>query len=623
MFTLTKNDSSLIITTSSKFDYTIESFLIRKQFKPYIYNKQYVLHDNISGNIIMQIVSFFEEYDEPIGLDYECRQLCDSVIKQNEEFEELKKEGLRIKYEKTLDYLYVPYIHNQCKLKPYQINPVRHALKLGHVANFSVPGSGKTWMSYATYFLMKSKHYNMVEKLLIIGPLSSFKPWEIEYREMTKKSPKLIRISGNERQRDDIFKKSAQYEIFLIGYTMAAHEKDEIINMLKHHKFLVIVDESHHIKNPNASSTIAILEIAQFAYRRMILTGTMIPHSLKDLWSQFTFLYPNRNVLGSLEQFEYDLGSDDALTTIQKKLAPFFMRISKKDLHLPLAKSEIISIPMGKYQKRIYSAIGKFIIDNDENYRDDRIAMQKWRKNSILYLLMASTDPSLLTMTTHFKEESIKEHLPVIFKILNNYAVSETPKKLEMAKRLVINDMHKSQKVIIWCNFTGTINKMFQILKGYNPLIINGAVPKDDEQNIKDNRESRIEKFQTNSRYNILIANPASLAESISLHKVCHHAIYVDRTFNGGNYLQSLERIHRIGTLPNTKTKYTFLMTIDSIDYDVDDSLKRKKSRMDKFLKEDDLITTTNIDLEFDNPFGDEDDLDVDYSKVLQHLRGS
>ena len=42
-------------------------------------------------------------------------------------------------------------------------------------------------MGYASYFLEKSK--KNVNKLLVVGPNSSFKPWEHEYFEMTGEEP--------------------------------------------------------------------------------------------------------------------------------------------------------------------------------------------------------------------------------------------------------------------------------------------------------------------------------------------------------------------------------------------------------------------------------------------------
>ena len=249
----------------------------------------------------------------------------------------------------------------------------------------------------------------------------------------------------------------------------------------------------------------------------------------------------------------------------------------------------------------------------------DFVAMRRWRKNSIIYLLEASTDPSLLTKNTQFTEDLISgEGLP-IQDLLKEYPNLEVPRKLDTACRLAVENLTRGNKIIMWCSFVGTIKKLEMMLGKFNPLTIHGAVPKDEVQDPDDNREMRINAFKNDSKHNLLIANPASLAESVSLHKTCHHAIYVDRTFNGGHYMQSLERIHRIGMDAGVRTKYTILQSKNSIDLDINNRLEIKKDRMDRFLN-DVTLDTMNLDLHYEDPIGG-DDLDADYKAVLDHLR--
>ena len=60
---------------------------------------------------------------------------------------------------------------------------------------------------------------------------------------------------------------------------------------------------------------------------------------------------------------------------------------------------------------------------------------------------------------------------------------------------------------------------------------IYGAVPADEEEDPLYNRSLLIDEFREDPNVNVLIANPATLAESVSLQRECHHAIYVDRMF--------------------------------------------------------------------------------------------
>lgn len=82
----------------------------------------------------------------------------------------------------------------------------------------------------------------------------------------------------------------------------------------------------------------------------------------------------------------------------------------------------------------------------------------------------------------------------------------------------------------------------------------------------------------------VLISNPATLGEGISLHRVCHDAVYVDRDFMAGRFLQSLDRIHRLGLDPNVETRVTVLAVRDTIDEVVEVRLNQKLEFMGKIL---------------------------------------
>ena len=101
--------------------------------------------------------------------------------------------------------------------------------------------------------------------------------------------------------------------------------------------------------------------------------------------------------------------------------------------------------------------------------------------------------------------------------------------------------------------------------------------------------------------YYVLVANPAACAESISLHTVCHHAIYIDRTHNAAHYLQSQDRIHRLGLPPKTVTTVEILIAPDSIDESIDHRLDFKIGVMEDVLNDKSIAITlswTGIDQE-------------------------
>lgn len=91
-----------------------------------------------------------------------------------------------------------------------------------------------------------------------------------------------------------------------------------------------------------------------------------------------------------------------------------------------------------------------------------------------------------------------------------------------------------------------------------------------------------------------MIANPAAAGEGISLHKACHDAIYLDRSYNTTHYLQSIDRIHRLGLPPGTETNIYIFQTVTpgvagSIDYSVNRRLARKLRNLQQLLDDPDL----------------------------------
>ena len=61
--------------------------------------------------------------------------------------------------------------------------------------------------------------------------------------------------------------------------------------------------------------------------------------------------------------------------------------------------------------------------------------------------------------------------------------------------------------------------------------------------------------------YDVLVTNPHTLAESVSLHQVCHDGVYLEYSYNLVHLLQSKDRIHRLGLEPYQRTRYHFLQT--------------------------------------------------------------
>ena len=85
-------------------------------------------------------------------------------------------------------------------LMPHQWTPVRHLLAVPHAANFSVMGAGKTTVVLAAFHELRQR--DIIDCLLVIGPGSSFMPWEEEARICLGRQPRTVRLTGTPDERE-------------------------------------------------------------------------------------------------------------------------------------------------------------------------------------------------------------------------------------------------------------------------------------------------------------------------------------------------------------------------------------------------------------------------------------
>lgn len=87
-------------------------------------------------------------------------------------------------------------------------------------------------------------------------------------------------------------------------------------------------------------------------------------------------------------------------------------------------------------------------------------------------------------------------------------------------------------------------------------------------------RNRVIEKFLRDPDCRVLVANPSAAKEGLTLTSA-NNALYVDRTFKMDDYLQSQDRIHRIGQ--TKKCRIVKLIAKGTIDEYTDEILEKKQ----------------------------------------------
>lgn len=523
------------------------------------------------------------------------------------------------------------------RLMDYQKESVEHMIEVGNAANFSVPGSGKTTITYAA--ISRWIDDDIVRKILVIGPTSSFLPWEEEYESCFGQKPRSLRVSGD---MADIFSNRGDlHDLILMHFNTAMNHCRELRDFMIKWKTVLIIDESHYIKSPGLGTWArTAIDISNHATRRIVLSGTPMPNDEKDLWAQITFLWPENFPLGnrlSYHRYVHKQG----IGKHRNILNSLFCRITKRDLNLPDPQWKTLVVDLNSIQRKIYDTIAAKTLKEllDVNIRD-QAQLQRFRTAKMIRLLQTASNPSLLyEMSDIYDIDSeifgeafgmppISGPRPEIdisiMDQITNYSKLELPSKIVAASELTKKLVSKGNKVIIWSTF---IHNMYvfqnSTLQGLDPLVINGTVPRDP--NTPGNRDELLNKFK-NDDAQVLVASPASLGESVSLHKnlkganVCNHAIYLDRNFNGAQYMQSMDRIHRIGMDTSVTVEYHRIIGKDTIDEVIDNRLDEKWRDMLNTLN-DDMLESLDI-----NPvpkYMDEKEFHKDYQATIDYLKNA
>lgn len=505
-----------------------------------------------------------------------------------------------------------------------QLLSAYHLAFAQNACNFSVPGAGKTSVVYGAFAYLSNlaptdKKY--VDKLLIISPLSAFGPWELEYEECFGEKPSTKRLNGTvsvEEKKQYLYSLNPA-KITLLSYASVPKLTEELIYFLRNNKVMVVLDEAHKIKNTNGGITASgVLDIAAYCSSRVVLTGTPAPNGYEDLYNLYKFIWPTKKVI----PFEvYQLkdmskaSEDSRVETLLHAIEPFFIRVKKSDLGItPATENAPIIVPMGESQRRIYDIIEKKYMSDIVSNKDSRFK-QDLVKARLIRMMQAATNPALLSVPLKkfadyggFDADIVGEDDILIRDILQ-YTSNEVPAKFVKAKEIIEKIISEGGKVIVWAIYVKNILDFEEYLKsqGIDCRTLYGATPVatgDEDEDTVETREKIIADFhRKDSSFSVIIANPFAVSESISLHKVCHNAIYIERSFNAAHFIQSKDRIHRYGLKPGTQTNYYYLLSENSIDEVIHDRLIAKETRLREIIESMPIPLFANAGLET----GDED----------------
>lgn len=562
---LTSKNNEIII---SDYDSLISRFVRQIILLTKGFENSNVIAFDFEEKKVINLIEFLQRNN----INYSVDSFLDVFLKKHfnkiEDFRHHASQALEIKNNLNgaskgyVDFINVIKDKMVRSLYEHQLKAAYHMAFSLNSCNFSVPGSGKTTIVYAAYAYLKT--LGKIDKLFIVGPLSSTMAWKNEYYECFQEIPDFINLSElSQPEKTKYFRKykDIQSEINFINYEAFNNIKKPLYEFLEKNRVMVVLDEAHKIKNPNAKRSRSIMSFADMAVSRIILTGTPIPNGYVDLYNLFEFVWPGKDIIGfnpnQLKKISESYKYQDDVKRLMNNIDPFYIRITKEVLNLPKPIfNEPIYVGMGKIQRKIYDFIADDFLKSDYFGIDFDLQMEL-KKAKLIRLMQSLTNPAALCKSINESEFEGSELIDLIC----NYENIEIPTKYINVLNLVQDIISNEGKVIIWTQFVYNLIglKQFLVSNNISTELLYGEIQNEERENI-------INQFHTDNDLKVIIANPAAVAESISLHKACHHAIYMDMSFNAAHYMQSKDRIHRVGLKPSDETNYYFLLCSNSID---------------------------------------------------------
>lgn len=411
----------------------------------------------------------------------------------------------------------------------------------------------------------------VLDGALIVCPNSIKGTWG---EEVERHSSLRYAVFGSGRRARRLAFQSLKAIFYVINYEAVAAELPSLRALLRFKRMALVLDESHRIKTPEARVTRAIHTLRADAVRRYIMTGTPVANKPEDLWAQYFFLDDGATLGRTFEAFRSQFCTSEGgyihMEELRHRLATLSLRREKQGtIELPSKTVARVPVLLGGRQLRMY---------------------EEMRNQLALWIRDLSGEEILA------RAENILTRLIRLAQLASNPALidagyDEVPAKFEALSELIPAYLEDaSDKVIVWTSFIGNVPALLDRFATLNPVALYGEMD-------GGSRAKAITAFKTDPAVRLMVANPAAAREGLTLTQA-RTAIYVDRTFNLVDFLQSQDRIHR---LSQTRACEIVLLTAEgTIDEFIDFSISQKH-RLARYTQRD-TEEISNADLALQKP---------------------
>ena len=443
------------------------------------------------------------------------------------------------------------------KLWAHQIDAVEKSLKSDSYAFFMDPGVGKT----ATTIRSICERMNMLQryhKVLIFAPPVVLSNWRREFKVFSEIDPsQVVVVYGPGKARAKLIEETKS-KILITNYESLLMK--EVFEALKKWAPDVIVfDESHRIKNPQASRTKKAIELADKAKHKYLLTGTPILNSPMDLFAQFRALDGGdtfgKNFFIFRAKYFYDknAGMPKHMHFPDWRLRPgsldlFNLIIHRKGsiarkaecLELPPLVKKRIEVELSPAQKRAYEEM----------------------KEDFITFFEGGASVAQLAITKALRLQQI---LSGFIRIDNGDTQVDAPfednPRATALKEILSNILESTEeKVIIWAVFKQNYKDIAHVCNELNAKFVelHGEVS-------GKNRDESVNSFNDDPNVRVLIGHPGSGGIGVNL-VAASYSIFYSRSFSLEFDIQAEARNYRGGSERHSSITRIDLVAADTLD---------------------------------------------------------
>jgi SWI/SNF-related matrix-associated actin-dependent regulator 1 of chromatin subfamily A len=369
------------------------------------------------------------------------------------------------------------------------------------------------------------------KKILIICPATLKINWKREIENYSDR-PIFIAESKNFSTEHDFV--IANYDIIKNFHDPKNKEESLILNS----KFdLVIVDEAHYIKNATAQRTKLINDLVKNTERLWLLTGTPMTSRPMDYFNLLSLVdspvsknwmaYAIRYCAGY--QFKvgnrkvWNITGASNLEELRERTSGTILRRLKENV-LDLPDKIITPVYLKLKSKAYEDVMGEYYDWYDKNPEESK------------------------SLTVQFSK------LTKVRQIIAEEKIQQT---IEIAENII----EQGKKVIIFCNFTDSLNKIVEHF-GKTAVKLDGSMSQHE-------RQYSVDQFQENEKIKVFVGNIKAAGTGITL-TAGEAAIFNDLSFLPSDHAQAEDRSYRYGQKNNVLVYYPiFENTIEGIIYDI------------------------------------------------------